>query len=134
LLASAHAGELFRRWMPSHATIATDIAPGKGLVAASPNMLWESIRMSRVQFIVATCTMLVATAGCMMVDKMSDPEGFENGTYKPTFPWYPEYLFSRDAREYGRWWRENPQAMEKMRDPAAAHPAGCACCSAAAVD
>ncbi len=80
------------------------------------------------------CAVPLTTAGCMMVDKVSDPKGFETGTYKPIFPWYPEYLFDRDAREYGRWWRENPEAMEKMRDPATAHAANCACCSSKKVD
>lgn len=84
--------------------------------------------MAKSQLVLATCALLLATTGCMMVDKVSDPAGFEAGTYKPIFPWYPEYLFNRDAREYGRWWRENPDAMEKMRAPAA-HPANCACCS-----
>jgi hypothetical protein len=81
----------------------------------------------------ALCAMLLATPSCMMVDKMSDPAGFETGTYRPIFPWYPEYLFNRDAREYGRWWRENPQAMEMLRDPSA-HPENCACCTAKAAE
>ncbi len=72
---------------------------------------------------------LLVTSGCTMVDKVVDPVGYETGTYRPIFPWYPAYLFNRDQREYGRWWRENPEAMAKLRDPDAAHAAGCACCS-----
>jgi hypothetical protein len=97
-------------------------------------MLWGSIRIAKVPVTFAIGVVLLATTGCMMVDKAADPAGFEAGTYKPIFPWYPEYLFSRDAREYGRWWRENPEAMEKMRDPNLAHPENCACCSPKAVE
>jgi hypothetical protein len=84
--------------------------------------------MAKALLHVTLCAAMLATTGCMMVDKVSDPAGYENGTYKPTFRWYPEYLFSRDAREYGRWWREHPEAMQKMRDQDA-HPVDCECCS-----